>query len=117
MSSRIEKVNQLVRKELSEIINRELTLKAGVFVSISSVKCSGDFKSSQVKVSVYPDKEEEYVLKTLNKEVYKLQGILNRKLKMKPLPKIFFVTDHSQERVEELEEIFKKIREEDKQAE
>ncbi|MFW5885226.1 MAG: 30S ribosome-binding factor RbfA [Patescibacteria group bacterium] len=113
MSNRIEKVDQLIRKELAEIINKELTLKAGIFVSISSVKCSRDLKNAQVQVSVYPDKEEDYVLKTLNKEIYKLQGALNKKLKMKPLPKIFFVTDHSQERVEELEEIFKRIKEEE----
>ncbi|MDZ7611370.1 MAG: 30S ribosome-binding factor RbfA [Candidatus Moranbacteria bacterium] len=113
MSNRIEKVNQLVREELSKIISREFTIKQGVFISISKVDCSKDLRQAKVFVSIYPSSEEDYALKTLQKEVYKIQGILNRKLKMKPLPKIQFISDHSQENVEELEEIFRKIREED----
>ncbi|MFO7806932.1 MAG: 30S ribosome-binding factor RbfA [Candidatus Moraniibacteriota bacterium] len=112
MSERIEKINQLLKQHISEIINKELTIKSGVFISISKVNCSKDLKYAEILISVYPDKEGNYALKTLKKEMYKIQGHLNKKLKMKPLPRISFTLDHKQEEIEEMEKIFKKIKQE-----
>jgi ribosome-binding factor A len=114
MSERIEKINQLLKQHLSEIINKELTVKNGVFISIPKAECGKDLRQAKIFLSVYPDKENNYALKTLQKEAYKIQGLLNKKLKMKPLPKISFVIDNKQEEIEEIEKVFKQIEEERK---
>ena len=109
MPKRIEKVNELIKKYLSEILLRNLDLKSGVFVTIAKVDTTPDLRYTRVFVSVFPEKDTEYVLKTFNKEIYKIQGFLNRKLAMKPLPRIEFRVDVTEAKADEIEKLFREI--------
>lgn len=109
MSHRIEKVNDLVRNNLALIINKETSFKKGVFVSIIKVDTSKDLRYANVFVSVYPAQDRDYAMKTLQKELYKIQRLLNKSLSMKILPRISFRADTVQENVEKLEDIFEQI--------
>lgn len=113
MSERIEKINDFIRDNLSLIIQKELSIKKGVFISIIKVDTTLDFDSSKVLVSVFPQDQRDYAMKTLKKEIYRLQGALNKNLNIRKLPKIEFVLDKTQEKVERLETVFKKIKEEE----
>ena len=112
MSQRIEKVNSLLQDNIAEIIQKELSLKSSVFISISKVDTSPDLRYARVFLSIYPITESDYAFKTLQKEVGKIQKILNKRLSMKILPRIEFQLDNTQEKVSEIEEIFQKIKEE-----
>ena len=112
MPDRIEKVNDLIRDNLAQIINKEVSLKSGVLVSILKVDTSRDLRYCRVFVSVYPEKDKEYAMKTLEKELFPIQGHLNKTLSMKILPRIEFRFDASQQHVSELEHIFEIIRKE-----
>lgn len=109
MSLRIEKINELVKKDVAEIIMRELSLKAGVFVTIPKVDTTPDLRYTRVSVSIFPDKEIDYVMKTLQKEMYRIQGSLNKKLHMRPLPKIEFKLDMTESQADEIERLLKEI--------
>lgn len=112
MSKRIDKVNQLIREHLAQIIREELSLKDTVLVTILKVDTSKDLRYATSSLSIYPINEKDYVLKTLKKEIGRINKALYKKLYMKPLPKIRFITDENQEKVAEMEEIFKKIKKE-----
>lgn len=112
MSHRIEKVNDLIRDHLSRIISEELSLKSGVLASIIKVDTSRDLRYAQVLVSVFPQGQQDYVKKTLDKEIYRIQGILNRSLHLKIIPRIRFIIDTTQQKASQLEEVFDKIRKE-----
>jgi ribosome-binding factor A len=112
MSNRIEKINDLIRDNLSKILNKDLSLKSGVFVSIIKVDTSKDLRYCHVFISTYPEAERDYVRKTLRKETYRIQGALNKTLTMKILPRIDFRTDTVQEEVGKLEELFEQIEKE-----
>ncbi len=112
MSKRIDKVNQLIREHLAQIIREELSLKNTVLVTILKVDTSKDLRYATSFLSVYPINEKDYVLKTLKKEIGRIHKVLYKKLFMKSLPKIRFVIDENQEKVAEMEEIFEKIRNE-----
>jgi len=112
MSKRIEKVNQLLREKLSQIIREELSLKDTVLVTILKVDTSRDLRYASSFLSVYPEGEQNYVLKTLQKESKKIHRVLHRGLYMKPLPKIKFIIDNNQEKISEIEKVFEKIKEE-----
>jgi ribosome-binding factor A len=58
-------------------------------------------------LSIFPEKETQYVLKSLEKEIYKIQGLLNKKLRMRPLPKIVFKLDTSEIEAEKIEKLLK----------
>jgi ribosome-binding factor A len=109
MSYRIQQINELIRNHIAEIITRELNLKPGVFLTIAKVDTSSDLRYTHILISVFPEKESEYALKTLEKEIYRIQGKLNKKLKIRPLPRIKFALDNTEAKADEIEKILKKI--------
>lgn len=112
MSLRTEKINSLIQNYISESLLREVSFKPGVFVSVSKVDTTDDLRYTRIFLSVYPASEKNYVQVTLKKELYRLQGSLNKKMQMKILPKISFFFEDRQEKVSQLDEIFDKIKKE-----
>lgn len=109
MSYKIEKLNELIRKNLNEIFLKDLSLKAGVFITISRVDTSPDSRYARVLVSIFPEKETGYALETLRHEIFRLQGALNKKLSMRPLPRISFERDDTEAKADEIEKLFQEI--------
>lgn len=109
MSNRLPKINELIKKQSGEIIARELDLKSGVFITISKVDTTPDLRYTRIFVSIFPEKEIDYALKTLQKELYQIQGKLNKKLAMRPLPKIEFRIDMTESKADEIEKLLKEI--------
>lgn len=106
-SLRMKKVNELIRQQLSEIIEREVSWKQGVFVTVAKVKTTSDLRQTHVSISAFPLDERKYILRTLEKEAYALQGILNKCLHMRPLPRIKFELDVTEEHAQVVEDILR----------
>lgn len=109
MSDRIVKLNKLIKEHLGEIFQRELSLKPGVFLTIAKVDTSSDIRYTRISISVFPYKDSDYVMKTLGKEIYTIQGELNKKLKMRPLPRLEFILDSTEEEADKIEKILTQI--------
>jgi ribosome-binding factor A len=109
MFSRIDRVNELIKTTLSEIIIREIEMPLGVFLTVVKVDTSRDLRYARVFVSVFPEKQFGSAIKVLNKKVYFLQGKLNKKLSMKPLPRIEFISDHTEVEADKIEKLLKEI--------
>ncbi|HLN19139.1 MAG TPA: ribosome-binding factor A [Patescibacteria group bacterium] len=107
MSDRIYKINELIKRHTNDIILKELSLKEGVFVTIAKVDTTSDLRYTRIFVSVYPERERDYVMKTLEREMYSIQGLLNKKLHMKPLPRIEIHLDTTEEKADEIEKLLK----------
>jgi len=108
-SMRIIKVNELLRKLLAEIMERELSLKIGVFITIAKIDTSADLRYTRMFVSVFPENETHYVSETLKKELPNIQKHLYRKLHMKPMPKISFEIDTTAQEADVVEKLLKEI--------
>jgi len=109
MSDRIPKLNKLIKQHLAGIMQRNLSIKPGVFLTISKVDTTPDLRYARISVSVFPDSETNYAIKTLKKESYVLQGVLNKKLSMRPLPRLTFVADMTEAKADVIEKILKDI--------
>ena len=68
MSLRIQKINELLRHHISELLLRDLFLKEGVFLTISKVDTTPDLRYTRVFLSIFPEKETDYVEKPLKKK-------------------------------------------------
>lgn len=115
MSERIEKINDLIRDHISEILLREISLKKGVFVSVIKVSTTKDLEHAKLMISVFPQEERQYVKATLRKEMFRIQGALNRKMSIRIVPRIEFQIDTTQENVDKIESLFKQIKEEEQE--
>ncbi|HWQ60366.1 MAG TPA: ribosome-binding factor A [Candidatus Fimivivens sp.] len=105
MSKRILQINDLIRELLGDLVLREVAFKTGTLVTITRTDTSADLRHSRVFVSIYPEQETGYALKTLEHERKKLQGALHRKLHMKPLPLISFHSDTTERNADIVERI------------
>ena len=108
MSHRLEKINELIRQELGKIILENEDFGPGVLATIMGVKTSEDVLHANVFFSVYPTKKGERVLEILDRHVFGLQQDLNKRLRMRPVPKIRFVLDKTEAEAQQLEEIIEK---------
>ncbi len=109
MSDRLLGLNQLIRKELSQIILREADFPKGILVTLTRVECSQNLNEAKVYISVLPEQRAGEMLQILNREIYHLQQLLNKRLRMRPIPKIIFVEEKKTVEAGKIEELLEKI--------
>lgn len=109
MSRRIQRVNELLKQEVSNLILRELDFSKEVMITVTGVKTSSDLRQARIRVSIMPLLRVEKVLKVLDSKIFDIQKLLNKKLKMKIVPKIRFELDKSEEKVNRVEQLLKKL--------
>lgn len=105
MSSRIHKINSLIKSHINDILSKDVHLKPGLFVTVSKVDTTADLRYTRIFLSVFPEKEFDYVMRTLKKEIYAIQGKLNKKLSLKIFPKIEFKVDRTPSMADKLERL------------
>ena len=105
MNQRISKVNKLIRQEVGKIILIETDFPRDIILTITKVETSTDLRYADVFVSVLPIDKEAEIMELLKEEIYFIQQKLNKKLYMKPLPRIRFVIDKSGEDVERINKL------------
>ena len=101
-TQRILKINKLIKQELGKIIFTDVDFPKNIILTITKVDTSADLRYADVFISVLPDEMDIEIEKKLKESIYFIQGKLNRKLHMKPLPRIRFMIDKSGEYVEKI---------------
>lgn len=108
MSGRTSKVNKLLNRELSKIIQK-LGFPRDVLVTLTRVRCSDDLSEAMVFISVMPEEQSGRVLETLNDKIYRTQQRLNERLDLKSVPKITYVEEEKVREAAEVEETLDKL--------
>lgn len=111
MSKRIERVNELLYREISQLFLRELDFQ-NTLVTITKVETSVDLREAKIMISVMPQEKSQTILQILKRNIFDLQQLLNKKLNMRPVPKICFKIDKSTIKAQHIEELLQKAREE-----
>ena len=106
-TQRILKINKLIKQELGKIILTDIDFSKNVILTITKVNTSADLRYADIFISVLPDEMSLEIEKELKENIYFIQGKLNKKLHLKPLPRIKFVIDRSGEYVEKIGRIIK----------
>jgi ribosome-binding factor A len=108
MKHRMLRVNEVVKRELSAIIAREMSFE-GALVSINQVEVTPDLKNAHVFVSVLGTQARESVMSKLTSHRPALQAELARHVTMKYTPHLIFHLDNSIERGTRIIEIMQEI--------
>lgn len=111
MSNRLKKVNELLRHQISELLLKEVDFE-GILVTLTRVETSTDLRQAKVGISVLPQEKKEVALRILQRNIFDLQQKLNKKLFMRPVPKIIFEIDKTEAKAQEVEEILGRIKKE-----
>lgn len=108
MKTRIAKVNELIKQQVGKVMLEDVNVPSGTLVTIVAANVSIDLRYADVITSVYPADKREEVLNILNENIYSMQQVINKKLSMRPVPKIRFKIDESAENVEKIERLIRK---------
>lgn len=104
MSHRIEKINNLIRQEISELLQRQVKdPRLGTFIAVTEVSTSPDLKSAKVFVSRISNQEEkEETMQALEAAAGFLRKSLMKNLRLRRVPDLHFYWDDSIERADRL---------------
>jgi ribosome-binding factor A len=116
MKHRMLRVNEVIKRELSGILTREISFE-GALVSINHVNVSSDLKSAHVFVGVLGSEKAENVMTRLEEHRVAFQSELARRVTMKFTPHLIFHHDESIARGSRIVEILQQIDSDDKKDE
>jgi len=109
MLQRIQRVNQLIKGQISQLILKEIDF-GSVLVTVTEVDTAANLSQSKIKISVLPGEKSEQVMRILKRNVFRLQQVLNKRLAMRIVPKIKFVIDQTEAKAQRIEEILGQIK-------
>ena len=110
MKHRLERVNEVVKRELSELILRELNFGTEVLVTIPAVDISPNLKRCNVYVSVIgAGYQKSDVIAELEQHRISLQRELSKRVVLKYTPHLHFKLDNSIERGSRVIEIMQDL--------
>ncbi len=97
MAHRIERINQLFKKELSELLQREVNdPRLSAFICINEVETSADMKHTKIYVSHLDDNaNKEEVIAALKSASGFFRGELAKRCKIRYTPQLLFYWDDS----------------------
>ncbi len=116
MSERIIRLNELFKREISEILLGEKNFGREVLITITRVDISPDLSGAKVFVSVMPQEKQKKVLDSLGEDIYHIQQRLNKKLFLKKIPKIVFYEEKAVEEAARIEELISEIHRKDRDS-
>ena len=130
-TNRIAKVNSLIQKELGPILHEFLDWQKGL-VTITKVDTSKDMKWAKIWISIFhPDPSrpdpanksrkikigsevlDKKIMDFLGKNIYDVQGEVNKHFHTKIIPRISFKLDTSPRYVQHIDELLKEMHEEE----
>lgn len=109
MSDRLRKLNDLLRDEVARIFLAELEKEGDVLVTVTGASVSPTLEHATIRISVFPQNQRNTIIKKIEKQIYHIQQLLNKRLNMRPIPKIRFEIDQTEERASKIDELFKNL--------
>lgn len=110
MKYRRFRLQDLLREEISAIIQQEMKDPGIGFITILEVKLTEDLKYGKVSYSVYGSEEEKRkTVEALRRAKGYIKHVLGTRVKLKYMPELSFVLDSGQEKLEKIEELLKKV--------
>jgi ribosome-binding factor A len=115
MAHRIERINNLIRRELSELIQNEVRdPRLDSFVTVTEVSTSADLRHAKIYVSSMSGKQEEKsILEALNSATGFLRTGLAGKIRIRRIPELSFYWDDSIEHGDRILRMIDNLRQED----
>ena len=111
MTHRIERVNSLIRQEMSELLRRQVKdPRLGNFITVTEVSTSSDLKYAKIFISrIGNEEEKQETLNVLTAASGFFRNELARRLKLRRIPELSFQRDDSIERGAHLLELIDEI--------
>jgi len=116
-TKRQKQVGKLIQKELSDIFKREgLNIVGGGMISITSVSLTPDLLEARIYLSFFKITDNEQMLNLIRERSWEIKKQLSERVKhqLRRIPELHYMHDDTLDQVFKMEELLKKIRDQDK---
>lgn len=119
MSIRQQQIEKLIQRELSVLFQKQgFSIWKSALVTITGAKVTPDLSVVRVYVSIYNAKDKQVILNEISEHKSEIRHQLGRAVsQLKRIPDLEFYLDETLDEVYKMEELFKKIREQDGKTE
>lgn len=95
-SLRLQRVRELLKREIGELIRREIPMSEAGVITVNDVSVTSDLHSAVVFVGIVgADEQKKRGIALLQRERKRLQGLVGRSVILKYTPQLKFVFDES----------------------
>lgn len=109
MKNRLDRVNELIKRELSELVRREISFTAKL-VTMQQVDVTADLRHAHVYVGVIGTPEEQrQAMAMLHDNRLRLQNEVSKRVVMKFTPQLHFKLDVAGERGDRILQILDQL--------
>ena len=113
--SRLQRVNQLIREEISQIVQRELKDPRLGFVTVTEVDVAKDLRTAKVYVSVLGSEADwKASLQALENARGFIRNWLTPRLRLRAIPHLTFHADRSMAHAAHIQTVLEELRTEER---
>lgn len=114
MTLRTDRVSSLLKEEIGAYFSREFRDSSIGFITVTDVHMSPDLKIAKIYVSVFGSADvKERTMEALEERKAEIRSFIGSHVRMKFTPAISFYLDETLDRVQAIENLLKKIHEND----
>ena len=108
--TRLQKIERLLQKELSDIFQKQTQAMHGVLVSVSVVRVSPDLSVAKAYLSIFPSVKGEELLKAIRANTKAIRYELGQRvrLQLRKIPELSFFIDDSLDYIEHIDSLLNK---------
>ena len=109
-TTRQQKIERLIQKDLSDIFLRYARGMGGTLISVSEVRISPDLSIAHVYVSIFPQAKVEETMQRIEDDTHKLRGELGsiERHQLRIIPELHFHLDDTLDRMEHIDELLRR---------
>lgn len=111
-SNRLGRVNEELKKEISQVINYELqNSKVTGIISVTKVKITPDLRYAKVYISTLNPKDVKKTLEGLKESAGFIRSRVANTINLRVTPELVFVYDDSEEQGNRIDQILRELKE------
>ena len=108
-SHRVDKVEQLIKEQISYILLYKMQDEELGFITVTDVKVSADLKIAKIYLSVLQKERRDFVLNRMNLKLGHIRTELAHRIRIKFVPELKFFIDDTLDYVEKIEGLINEV--------
>lgn len=107
--TRLNKIERLIQKELSDIFLLQTKAMPGVLISVSVVRISPDLSVARAYLSIFPSEKSKELLETIRANTKAIRFDLGQRVgkQLRIIPNLTFFIDDSLDYIENIDNLLK----------
>ncbi len=108
-TTRLNKIDRLLQKELGDIFQKQTQAMRGVLVSVTTVRVSADLSVAKIYLSIFPSAKTEELINAIRANTKSIRYDLGQRvrLQLRKIPELSFFIDDSLDYIENIDKLLK----------